>query len=77
MSSSAFATSYRRDLRLVRTNAMRIWVVFLVAFVLYLPWVVDQKSLFGLELSKHMLLNINMTTVNVALVDELFYSPFK
>ena len=51
MSSSAFATSYRRDLRLVRTNAMRIWVVFLVAFVLYLPWVVQQKSLFGFELS--------------------------
>lgn len=68
MSSNAFSTSYRREFRLVRTNAMRIWVVLLVAFVLYMPWVVAQKSLFGFELSKHMLLNINMTTINVALV---------
>ena len=54
MSSSAYSTSYRREFRLVRTNAMRIWVVLLVAFVLYLPWVVAQKSVFGLELSKHI-----------------------
>jgi branched-chain amino acid transport system permease protein len=68
MSSSAFSTSYRREFRLVRTNAMRVWAVLLVAVALYLPWVVQDKSLFGLELSKHMLLNINMTTVNIALV---------
>ena len=35
--------------RLVRTNAMRIWVVLLVAAILYLPWVVDQKSFLGIE----------------------------
>lgn len=68
MSSASFPTSYRRESRLVRTNAMRIWIVLLAAFVLYVPWVVAQKSIFGLDLTKHMLLNINMTTINVALV---------
>ena len=29
MSSSAYTTSYRQQLRLVRTNAMAIWVVLL------------------------------------------------
>jgi branched-chain amino acid transport system permease protein len=68
MSAAGYTTSYRRDLRLVRTNAMRVWVVLLVAAILYLPWVVAQKSFFGLDLSKHALLNMNMTAINVALV---------
>lgn len=65
---TGYATSYRREFRLVRTNAMRIWVVVLAAAVLYLPWVVQQKSLFGLDLTKHMLLNMSLTTFNIALV---------
>lgn len=59
---------YRRQLRLVRTRGMAIWVVVLAAFVSYLPWVVNDKSLFGLELSKHDLLNVNMTTLNTTLI---------
>lgn len=37
MSSFAAATSYRKQMRLVRTNAMRIWVVIMLAGALYLP----------------------------------------
>ncbi len=59
---------YRRQFRLVRTRAMAIWVVLLAGIVAYLPWVVNDKSLFGLGLSKHDLLNVNMTTLNTTLL---------
>jgi branched-chain amino acid transport system permease protein len=68
MSSIGAATSYRQQARLVRTNAMRIWVVVMVAFVLYLPWVVDQKSFLGMQVTKHQLLNMSMTQFNTTLI---------
>lgn len=68
MSAGAYTTSYRHDQRLVRSMAMRVWVVLLVAVVAYLPWVVSHKSAFGIELSKHALLNMNMTQVNIMLI---------
>jgi branched-chain amino acid transport system permease protein len=68
MSSGAYTTSYRATTRLVRTNAMRVWVVVLAAALMYLPWVVSHKSIFGLALSKHALLNMNMTQFNLALI---------
>ena len=68
MSRTTATTSYRREMRLVRTGAMRVWVVVFVAGLLYLPWVVDQKSLFGLEVSKHALLNMDMTQFNTTLI---------
>jgi branched-chain amino acid transport system permease protein len=68
MSSGTYSTSYRAHTRLVRTNAMRIWVVLLVAVLMYLPWVVSHKSIFGLALSKHALLNMNMTQFNLTLI---------
>jgi branched-chain amino acid transport system permease protein len=68
MSSISAATSYRKQSRLVRTNAMRIWVVVMVAAILYLPWVVDQKSFLGMHLTKHELLNMDMTQFNTTLI---------
>lgn len=62
------AAGYRQQMRLVRTRAMAVWVVVLAGFVAYLPWVVDNKNLFGIELSKHALLNVNMTTINTTLI---------
>src|SRR5581483_45075 len=38
------------------------------AVVLYLPWVVFHHSLLGAHLTKHMLLNMNMTQLNVMLI---------
>jgi branched-chain amino acid transport system permease protein len=68
MSSVTAATSYRRQMRLVRTNAMRVWIVVLAAIVLYLPWVVDQKSFLGMHVTKHTLLNMDMTQFNTTLI---------
>ena len=68
MSSITAATSYRKQTRLVRTNAMRVWVVIMVAAIVYLPWVVDQKSFLGLHVTKHMLLNMDMTQFNTTLI---------
>jgi branched-chain amino acid transport system permease protein len=68
VSAGAYTTSYRKDLRLVRTNGMRVWTVLLFAFLLYLPWVVQQKSIFGMGLSKHALLNMNLTAINVTVI---------
>ena len=47
---------------------MRVWVVVMVAAILYLPWVVDQKSFLGLDVTKHMLLNMDMTQFNTTLI---------
>lgn len=68
MSSFTAPTSYRKQMRLVRTNAMRIWVVVMVAGLIYLPWVVYHKNLFGIELTKHWLLNMSMTQFNTTLI---------
>jgi len=55
-------------MRLVRTGAMRVWVVVFAAGILYLPWVVSQRSLFGLGVSQHELLNMDMTQINTTLI---------
>lgn len=68
MSVGVYTTSYRRDLRLVQTNAMRVWIVLLAAVLAYLPWVVAQRSLFGISLEKHALLNMNITQLNILLI---------
>jgi branched-chain amino acid transport system permease protein len=68
LSAGSYTTSYRRELRLMRTNAMRIWVVIFFAVLLYLPWVVAHKSIFGLSLSNHALLNMNLTALNITLI---------
>jgi branched-chain amino acid transport system permease protein len=68
MSSTTAATSYRQQMRLVRTGAMRVWVVVLAAGLLYLPWVIDQRSVFGIAVSKHALLNMSMTQFNTTLI---------
>jgi branched-chain amino acid transport system permease protein len=68
MSGPAASTSYPEQGRLVRTNAMRVWVIVLVLGLLYLPWVVDARSAFGIELTKHQMLNIDMTQLNTMLI---------
>jgi branched-chain amino acid transport system permease protein len=47
---------------------MAIWVVLLTAILLYLPWVISDRSLFGFHLSKHATLNMNMTQFNLTLI---------
>ena len=66
--NARYSTSYRQQSRLVRSNAMRAWVVILVAALIYLPWVMTSHSIFGLHLTLHELLNMNMTQINFTLV---------
>jgi branched-chain amino acid transport system permease protein len=66
--TAAYTTSYRQQAKLVRSNAMRVWAVFLAAALIYLPWVVTNHSIFGLHLTRHALLNMNMTQINYTLV---------
>ena len=68
MSSTPQPRRYRKQAGLVRTNAMRVWVVVMVAAMLYLPWVVDQKSFLGLHVTQHTLLNMDMTQFNTTLI---------
>ena len=69
MSGTGASTTYREQVRLVRTKAMRVWVVVLVLGLIYLPWVVDQRSLLGIELTKHQMLNMDMTQLNTMLIN--------
>src|SRR5205823_5293851 len=48
MTSATYTTSYRAQTRLLRTRGMRIWLVVMLAALAYLPWVVQQRSIFGL-----------------------------
>ena len=63
-----FRTSYRQEMRLVQTRAMLIWVVLLAAALCYLPFVLWNRSAFGIELSNHQLLNMGLSQVNSSLI---------
>ena len=54
------ARPHERDARVGRDHGRRP--------SLYLPWVVDQKSFLGLHVTKHMLLNMDMTQFNTTLI---------
>jgi branched-chain amino acid transport system permease protein len=68
MSTAGYTTTYRQQAGLVRSNLQRVWVVVLVAALLYLPYVVTSHSIFGMHLTRHALLNMNMTQINFTLV---------
>jgi branched-chain amino acid transport system permease protein len=42
--------------------------VFLTAALIYLPYVMTSDSIFGLHLTRHELLNMNMTSINLTLI---------
>ena len=68
MASGTYTTTYRADLKLVRTNWLRGWIVVLVAFLAYLPFVLKQKSLFGIDLTPDQLLGMSVSRVDFALI---------
>jgi branched-chain amino acid transport system permease protein len=63
-----YATTYRAQQRLVRSNWMLLWVVFATAALIYLPYVMTSHSIFGLHLTRHELLNMNMTSIDITLI---------
>ena len=68
MSGSSYSTSYKKQARLVRTRAMGIWVVVMFAVLAYLPWVVGQRAIFGVQFTPHWLLNTSLTDINITLI---------
>lgn len=68
MASGTYQTSYRADARLIQTNWLRAWVLVFALFVIYLPFVLKQKSLFGIGLTPQMLLGMSVSRVDFALI---------
>ncbi len=68
MASGQFVTSYRQDQRLVKTNFTRFWWLVLAVVVVYLPFVFESRSVFGLELSNTQLLGMSLVQINFALI---------
>lgn len=66
--SATYSTTYRQQMRLVRTNAMRVWVAVVASALVYLPWVITRRSLLGVHLTEHETLNMNMTQINLSLI---------
>jgi branched-chain amino acid transport system permease protein len=68
MASGRFFTSYRSDQRLVKSGWMRFWIGVLVLILLYLPFVLSQRKVFGIPLSYTQLLGMSLVQVNFALI---------
>jgi branched-chain amino acid transport system permease protein len=68
MASGRFYTSYRSDQRLIKTGWMRFWLVVLVAALVYLPFVLTRREVFGIPVSYTQLLGMSLVQVNFALI---------
>jgi branched-chain amino acid transport system permease protein len=68
VTGTTLRTSYRRDMRLVQTNAMRVWIVVLAAFAIYLPFALRDRSFLGIELSSGQILGLSLTEINLSLI---------
>ena len=68
MASGHYVTSYRTDHKLVRTNFVRFWWVVLALVLLYLPFVFENRELFGISLSNTQLLGMSLVQINFALI---------
>lgn len=61
-------TSHRASMRLLRGRSRILWAVVLGAFLLQLPFVLDQRAVFGLPLSELQLLGIGLPQINFLLI---------
>ena len=68
MASGHFFTTYRSDQRLVKTGWMRFWIGVLIVALVYLPFVLTQREIFGIPLSYTQMLGMSLVQVNFALV---------
>ncbi len=65
---ATLTTSYRQEMRLLRGRRQLGWLALLVAVVLYLPTVLQTRSVFGIELTNTQLLGIGLPQVNFAVI---------
>lgn len=63
-----FRTSYREDLKLVRTNWVRGWIVVLLLSLSSLPKLLIDRSLFGVDIPSGLFLGMSLSRVNFALI---------
>jgi branched-chain amino acid transport system permease protein len=68
MSRARFNSTYRRDNRLIQTNARWAWLILLAAALLYVPHVLVTHQFFGSPLSDNAVLGLSLNQVNVALI---------
>jgi branched-chain amino acid transport system permease protein len=66
---AALATSYRKEMRIVRGRAQLGWLALLIAVLLYLPTVLETRTVFGFYyLTETQVLGIGLAQVNFALI---------
>jgi branched-chain amino acid transport system permease protein len=65
---SRMRTTYKQDLRLLRNPARIAWALLFGAFLLYLPTVLENRTLFGMLLTDTQLLGIGLSQINFALI---------
>jgi branched-chain amino acid transport system permease protein len=65
---AAMRTSYRQEMRLWNSRGRVAWTVIGIAALLYLPSVLNNRSLFGYGLTDTQLLGIGLPQVNFALI---------
>lgn len=68
MASGQFVVSYRDDHKLIRTNFVRFWWIVLTLGLLYLPFVFQSRSIFGVSLTNTQMLGMSLTQINFALI---------
>jgi len=65
---AALATSYRREMRIVRGRAQLGWLALLVALLLYLPSILENRAFLNYYFTENQLLGIGLPQVNFALI---------
>jgi branched-chain amino acid transport system permease protein len=65
---AALATTYRKEMRMVRGRAALGWLVVLVALLLYLPSVLENRAFLSYYFTETQLLGIGLPQVNFALI---------
>ena len=66
---ASLATSYRREMRIVRGRAQLGWLALLIAVLLYLPTVLETRAIFNFYfLTETQVLGIGLAQVNFALI---------
>ena len=66
---AALATSYRKEMRIVRGRAQLGWLALLIAVLLYLPTVLETRAIFNFYfLTETQVLGIGLAQVNFALI---------
>jgi branched-chain amino acid transport system permease protein len=61
-------TGYKQEMRLLQGRARIIWAVVLVAFLIYLPTILENRAAFGYYFTETQLLGVGLPQINFALV---------